>query len=76
MDDNQRLIGQGKKKIQQKTKTNPLSVLRQATRGVTPDIAVNARRVGKCTAYCNGIGIRMVTLVGDWRVASILSFPC
>nr|VDD26845.1 unnamed protein product [Brassica rapa] len=28
-----------KKKIQQKTETNPLSVLRQAIRGVTPDIA-------------------------------------
>nr|ABD67168.1 ribosomal protein S7 [Vigna radiata] len=34
------------KKIQQKTETNPLSVLRQAIRGVTPDIAVKARRVG------------------------------
>nr|UDZ61486.1 ribosomal protein S7 [Limnophyton angolense] len=32
------------KEIQQKTKTNPLSILRQAIRGVTPDIAVKARR--------------------------------
>ncbi|CAK7323976.1 unnamed protein product [Dovyalis caffra] len=37
------------KKIQQKTETNPLSVLRQAIRGVTPDIAVKARRVGGST---------------------------
>uniref|UniRef100_A0A4Y5RBR6 Small ribosomal subunit protein uS7c n=1 Tax=Heptacodium miconioides TaxID=137004 RepID=A0A4Y5RBR6_9DIPS len=33
------------KKIQQKTETNPLSVLRQAIRKVTPKIAVKARRV-------------------------------
>ena len=33
------------KKIQQKTEKNPLSVLRQAIRRVTPDIAVKARRV-------------------------------
>ncbi|KAL0315467.1 UNVERIFIED_CONTAM: 30S ribosomal protein S7, chloroplastic [Sesamum radiatum] len=32
-----------------KTETNPLSVLRQAIRGVTPDIAVKARRVGGST---------------------------
>nr|YP_009166650.1 ribosomal protein S7 [Epipremnum aureum]YP_009166667.1 ribosomal protein S7 [Epipremnum aureum]YP_009582473.1 ribosomal protein S7 [Zantedeschia hybrid cultivar]YP_009582493.1 ribosomal protein S7 [Zantedeschia hybrid cultivar]YP_010977026.1 ribosomal protein S7 [Zantedeschia elliottiana]YP_010977048.1 ribosomal protein S7 [Zantedeschia elliottiana]QJF46720.1 ribosomal protein S7 [Zantedeschia rehmannii]ALB38628.1 ribosomal protein S7 [Epipremnum aureum]ALB38645.1 ribosomal protein S7 [E len=32
------------KEIQQKTKTNPLSVLRQAIRRVTPDIALKARR--------------------------------
>jgi small subunit ribosomal protein S7 len=37
------------KKIQQNTETNPLSVLRQAIRGVTPDIAVKARRVGGST---------------------------
>ncbi|KAL3538021.1 hypothetical protein ACH5RR_001387 [Cinchona calisaya] len=37
------------KKIQQKTKRNPLSVLRQAIRGVTPDITVKARRVGGLT---------------------------
>ncbi|KAK5838460.1 hypothetical protein PVK06_007190 [Gossypium arboreum] len=35
--------------IQQKIETNPLSVLRQAIRGVTPDIAVKARRVGGST---------------------------
>nr|YP_010579897.1 ribosomal protein S7 [Hypericum monogynum]QVL23011.1 ribosomal protein S7 [Hypericum monogynum]UZS76689.1 ribosomal protein S7 [Hypericum monogynum] len=33
------------KKIQQKTDTNPLSILRQAIRGVTPDIAFKARCV-------------------------------
>ncbi|KAJ7941912.1 30S ribosomal protein S7, chloroplastic [Quillaja saponaria] len=32
-----------------KDRTNPLSVLRQAIRGVTPDIAVKARRVGGST---------------------------
>jgi small subunit ribosomal protein S7 len=37
------------KKIQQKTETNPLSVLHQAIREVTPDIAVKARRVGGST---------------------------
>ncbi|GMQ07454.1 hypothetical protein CsSME_00051632 [Camellia sinensis var. sinensis] len=37
------------KKIQQKTKINPLSILRQAIRGVTLDIAVKARRVGGST---------------------------
>lgn len=37
------------KKIQQKTEKNLLSVLRQAIRGVTPDIAVKARRVGGST---------------------------
>ena len=40
------IIYRALKKIQQKTETNPLSVLRQAIRGVTPDIAVKARRVG------------------------------
>ncbi|KAL2317881.1 hypothetical protein Fmac_031757 [Flemingia macrophylla] len=39
------IIYRAMKKIQQKTKTNPLSVLRQAIRGVTPDIAVKARLV-------------------------------
>uniref|UniRef100_A0A8S0XM62 RpsG protein n=1 Tax=Spirodela intermedia TaxID=51605 RepID=A0A8S0XM62_SPIIN len=38
-----------REKIQQKTETNPLSVLRQAIRGVTPDIAVKSRRVGGST---------------------------
>jgi small subunit ribosomal protein S7 len=37
------------KNIQQKTETNSLSVLHQAIRGVTPDIAVKARRVGGST---------------------------
>ncbi|KAL5573036.1 hypothetical protein UlMin_022633 [Ulmus minor] len=37
------------KKIQQKIETNPLFVLCQAIRGVTPDIAVKARRVGGST---------------------------
>ena len=37
------------KKIQQKTEKNPLSVLRQAIRRVTPDIAVKARRVSGST---------------------------
>ncbi|RZC81258.1 hypothetical protein C5167_043822 [Papaver somniferum] len=31
------------------TETNPLSILRQAIRGVTPDIAVKSRRVGRST---------------------------
>ncbi|KAH6777213.1 ribosomal protein S7, partial [Perilla frutescens var. frutescens] len=43
------IIYRAMKKIQQKTETNPLSVLRQAIRGVTPDIAVKARRVGGST---------------------------
>ena len=38
------IIYRAVKKIQQKTETNPLSVLRQAIRGVTPDIAVKTRR--------------------------------
>jgi small subunit ribosomal protein S7 len=37
------------KKIQQKTETNPLSVLHQAIRGVSPDIAIKARRVDRST---------------------------
>ncbi|KAJ9140539.1 hypothetical protein P3X46_031175 [Hevea brasiliensis] len=43
------IIYRAMKKIQQKTETNPLSVLRQAIRGVTPDIAVKARSVGGST---------------------------
>ncbi|RZC92609.1 hypothetical protein C5167_029534 [Papaver somniferum] len=43
------IIYRALKKIQQKTETNPLFVLRQAVRGVTPDIAVKARRVGGST---------------------------
>ena len=45
------IIYRALKKIQQKTETNPLSVLRQAIRGVTPDIAVKARRVGGSIAW-------------------------
>ncbi|KAK3411687.1 hypothetical protein EUGRSUZ_I00426 [Eucalyptus grandis] len=37
------------KKIQQKTETNPLSVLHHAIHGVTPDIAVKARCVCRLT---------------------------
>uniref|UniRef100_A0A251TY43 Putative ribosomal protein S7 domain protein n=1 Tax=Helianthus annuus TaxID=4232 RepID=A0A251TY43_HELAN len=37
------IIYRAVKKIQQKTETNPLSVLRQAIHGVTPGIAVKAR---------------------------------
>ncbi|KAF8735812.1 hypothetical protein HU200_014431 [Digitaria exilis] len=37
------------KKIQQKTETNPLLVLRQAIRRVTPNIGVKTRRVGGST---------------------------
>ncbi|RWR98151.1 NADPH-quinone oxidoreductase subunit 2 [Cinnamomum micranthum f. kanehirae] len=44
-----KILYQAVKKIQQKTETNPLSLLRQAIRGVTPDIAVKARRVGGST---------------------------
>ncbi|KAI7998035.1 hypothetical protein LOK49_LG10G01574 [Camellia lanceoleosa] len=35
--------------VQQKIETNPLSVLRQAIRRVTPDIAEKARRVSGLT---------------------------
>ncbi|CAJ1787047.1 unnamed protein product [Sphenostylis stenocarpa] len=38
-----------KNKIQQKTETNSLTVLRQVIHEVTPDIAVKARRVGGST---------------------------
>nr|YP_010760058.1 ribosomal protein S7 [Cuscuta corymbosa var. stylosa]WEY29960.1 ribosomal protein S7 [Cuscuta corymbosa var. stylosa] len=37
------------KTIQQNTEKNPLSVLRQAIRGVTPDLTVKARRVSGST---------------------------
>ncbi|KAG5586131.1 hypothetical protein H5410_046565 [Solanum commersonii] len=37
------------KNIQQKTETNPLSILYQTIRGVTPDITVKARHVGRST---------------------------
>nr|YP_009561655.1 ribosomal protein S7 [Commiphora gileadensis]QAT19743.1 ribosomal protein S7 [Commiphora gileadensis] len=38
-----------RKRFNKRQKKNPLSVLRQAIRGVTPDIAVKARRVGGST---------------------------
>ena len=38
------IIYRAMKKIQQKTETNPLSVLRQAIRRVTPNIGVKTRR--------------------------------
>jgi len=43
------IIYRAVKKIQQKTETNLLSVLRQAIRGVTSNIVVKARRVGGST---------------------------
>ncbi|KAK2643632.1 hypothetical protein Ddye_025395 [Dipteronia dyeriana] len=43
------IIYRALKMIQQKTEKNPLSVLRQAIRGVTPDRAVKVRRVGGST---------------------------
>ncbi|XAR64748.1 hypothetical protein NMG60_11008556, partial [Bertholletia excelsa] len=36
-------------KIQQKTKTNPLSILRQAIRGVIPNIALKTKCIGEST---------------------------
>nr|WRP99194.1 ribosomal protein S7 [Amorphophallus muelleri]WRP99208.1 ribosomal protein S7 [Amorphophallus muelleri] len=39
------IIYRAMKKIQQKTETNPLSVLRQAIRGVTPRIIVKVKKV-------------------------------
>ncbi|KAL8197672.1 hypothetical protein R6Q57_024320 [Mikania cordata] len=43
------IIYRAMKKIQQKTETNPLSVLRQTIHGVTPGIAVKAKTVGGLT---------------------------
>ncbi|KAB2084465.1 hypothetical protein ES319_A05G335600v1 [Gossypium barbadense] len=43
------IIYRALKKIQQKTETNPLSILRQAICRVTSDIAVKVRRVGRLT---------------------------
>ncbi|KAK2349854.1 ribosomal protein S7 [Trifolium repens] len=43
------IIYRALKRIQQKTETNPLSVLRQAIRRVTPNIAVKARRASGST---------------------------
>ena len=44
-----KIIYRALKRIQQKTKTNPLYVLRQAIRRVTPNIAVKARRASGST---------------------------
>nr|YP_009661226.1 ribosomal protein S7 [Amphilophium chocoense]YP_009661241.1 ribosomal protein S7 [Amphilophium chocoense]YP_009661313.1 ribosomal protein S7 [Amphilophium cuneifolium]YP_009661328.1 ribosomal protein S7 [Amphilophium cuneifolium]AYH51622.1 ribosomal protein S7 [Amphilophium arenarium]AYH51644.1 ribosomal protein S7 [Amphilophium magnoliifolium]AYH51649.1 ribosomal protein S7 [Amphilophium parkeri]AYH51629.1 ribosomal protein S7 [Amphilophium chocoense]AYH51632.1 ribosomal protein S7 [Amp len=44
-----KILYRAMKKIQQKTETNPLSVLRQAIRRITPKIAVKARRVSGST---------------------------
>ncbi|XVF50370.1 hypothetical protein PTKIN_Ptkin04bG0092700 [Pterospermum kingtungense] len=43
------IIYRALKKIQQKIETNPLSILHQAIRGVTLDISVKARHVGRST---------------------------
>nr|YP_009549141.1 ribosomal protein S7 [Haplopteris elongata]YP_009549161.1 ribosomal protein S7 [Haplopteris elongata]AYW16203.1 ribosomal protein S7 [Haplopteris elongata]AYW16223.1 ribosomal protein S7 [Haplopteris elongata] len=40
---------QAMKRIRQKTSRNPLSVLRQAVRGVTPDVVTETKRVGGST---------------------------
>nr|YP_009548274.1 ribosomal protein S7 [Onychium japonicum]YP_009548294.1 ribosomal protein S7 [Onychium japonicum]AYW14820.1 ribosomal protein S7 [Onychium japonicum]AYW14840.1 ribosomal protein S7 [Onychium japonicum] len=40
---------QAMKRIRQKTNRNPLSVLRQAVRGVTPDVVTQTKRVGGST---------------------------
>ncbi|MFS7994378.1 putative ribosomal protein S5/S7 [Helianthus anomalus] len=45
------IIYRAVKKIQQKTETNPLSVLRQAIHGVTPGIAVKARTIVNAPIY-------------------------
>nr|YP_009299930.1 ribosomal protein S7 [Pelargonium trifidum]YP_009299946.1 ribosomal protein S7 [Pelargonium trifidum]AJB99843.1 ribosomal protein S7 [Pelargonium trifidum]AJB99861.1 ribosomal protein S7 [Pelargonium trifidum] len=45
-----KILYRAMKKIQQKKKRNPLSVLRQAIRRVTPKIAVKTRR-GRGSAY-------------------------
>jgi len=44
-----RILYQAMKDIKQKTKKNPLSVLRQAVRRVTPNVTVKARRLGGST---------------------------
>nr|YP_010125656.1 ribosomal protein S7 [Pseudocrossidium replicatum]QCT81844.1 ribosomal protein S7 [Pseudocrossidium replicatum] len=44
-----KILYKAMKKIKQKTKKNPLSVLRQAIRRVTPNVTVKARRVGGST---------------------------
>jgi len=44
-----KILYEAMKDIKQKTKKNPLSVLRQAIRRVTPNVTVKARRVGGST---------------------------
>nr|YP_011020514.1 ribosomal protein S7 [Ptychostomum pseudotriquetrum]WQH62936.1 ribosomal protein S7 [Ptychostomum pseudotriquetrum] len=44
-----RILYKSMKNIKQKTKKNPLSVLRQAIRRVTPNVTVKARRLGGST---------------------------
>nr|YP_002586961.1 ribosomal protein S7 [Syntrichia ruralis]ACL27644.1 ribosomal protein S7 [Syntrichia ruralis]BDW36364.1 ribosomal protein S7 [Barbula unguiculata] len=44
-----KILYKAMKNIKQKTKKNPLSVLRQAIRRVTPNVTVKARRVGGST---------------------------
>lgn len=44
-----RILYKAMKNIKQKTKKNPLSVLRQAIRRVTPNVTVKARRLGGST---------------------------
>nr|YP_010328085.1 ribosomal protein S7 [Ceratopteris thalictroides]YP_010328105.1 ribosomal protein S7 [Ceratopteris thalictroides]YP_010487984.1 ribosomal protein S7 [Ceratopteris pteridoides]YP_010488004.1 ribosomal protein S7 [Ceratopteris pteridoides]AIS38282.1 ribosomal protein S7 [Ceratopteris richardii]AIS38302.1 ribosomal protein S7 [Ceratopteris richardii]UJH19150.1 ribosomal protein S7 [Ceratopteris thalictroides]UJH19170.1 ribosomal protein S7 [Ceratopteris thalictroides]UWI72086.1 ribosomal pr len=43
------ILYQAMKRIRQKTNKNPLSVLRQAVRGVTPDVVTQTKRVGGST---------------------------
>nr|YP_009000140.1 ribosomal protein S7 [Silene chalcedonica]YP_009000153.1 ribosomal protein S7 [Silene chalcedonica]AGZ18131.1 ribosomal protein S7 [Silene chalcedonica]AGZ18144.1 ribosomal protein S7 [Silene chalcedonica] len=70
------IIYRAVKNIQQKKKTekNPLSVLRQAIRRVTPDIAVKARRVSGSThqvpieiGYTQGKALAIRWLLGAAR---------
>ncbi|BDD77232.1 ribosomal protein S7 (chloroplast) [Marchantia polymorpha subsp. ruderalis] len=44
-----RILYKAMKNIKQKTKKNPLFVLRQAVRKVTPNVTVKARRIGGST---------------------------
>jgi small subunit ribosomal protein S7 len=44
-----RILYKAMRNIKQKTKKNPLSVLRQAIRRVTPNVTVKARRLGGST---------------------------
>nr|YP_009732753.1 ribosomal protein S7 [Buxbaumia aphylla]QHU77095.1 ribosomal protein S7 [Buxbaumia aphylla] len=44
-----RILYKAMKNIGQKTKKNPLSILRQAIRRVTPNVTVKARRIGGST---------------------------